>query len=182
MARSTTTRRIEQLDSGSKKVESASGQPAVETENARFEVLGPFRHANLAIDLSAVAMTLGGVDSDAPQGIVAPRAGAIVGITYASDAAISAGGASAMTLQASVSPGGVAGTPANQGSAFVVASGGAQSASLDMVGGSIKKPTFDAGFVPFNEGDWLQVLLSTSHTFAPTTADVDVYLAVRWAS
>lgn len=183
--RQTTIRRITTLDGGSKKVESAAGQPAVETENARLDKIGPFRHANCAIDLAAVQMGFGGIsgaEADTPLGVVAPRAGAIVGITYAFDAAISAGGATAAQIQATVAPGGVAGAVAAKGDLFPVASGGAQSAVLDETKGSVTKPVFDKGFIPFSEGDYLGAQLTTSHTFAPTTADLDVFLLVRYAS
>jgi hypothetical protein len=182
MARQTNNRLVQNLDGGGKKT-FATTAAAFETENARFDMIGPFRHANCAIDLAGVQMTLGGVDADAPAGIVAPRAGAIVGISYAFDAAITAGGATAAQLQASIAPGGVAGAVAVQGDKFAVASGasGLQSAVLDETKGSISKG-LEKGAIPFNEGDFLGIQVSTSHTFAPVTDDVDAYLLVRYAT
>lgn len=178
--RQTQNRRVTTTDNGGHKTE-AGNVVAEETENARFEQLGPFRKANLAIDLAAVAMSVGGVDADAAGSMIASRAGAIAGIAYAFDAPVSAGGASAATIQAAVAPGGQPTALAAQGNAFLVASGGAQSAVLDESTGSIAKG-LEKGMIPFKEGDLLGVLLSSSHTFAPTTADLDVYLLVRWAS
>ena len=182
MARQTVNRLVQNLDGGGKKT-FPTNAAAFETENARFEMIGPFRHADCAIDLVGVQMTLGGVDAAAPAGIVAPRAGAIVGISYAFNAAVSAGGATAAQLQASVAPGGVAGVVAVQGNKFAVASGasGLQSAVLDETTGSIAKG-LEKGAIPFNEGDFLGIQISTSHTFAPTTADADAYLLVRYAT
>lgn len=183
MARQTQTRMVQTKDNGGHKTDPTNA-PAIETENARLEMLGPFRHANCAINLAAVQMGFGGatgVETDVPTGLVAPRAGVIVGVSYAFDAAVSAGGATAAQVQASVAPGGVAGTVTAQGNKFPIASGGAQSAVLDESTGAIAKG-IDKGMIAFAEGDYLGVQLSTSGTFAPTTADLDVFLLVRWAS
>jgi hypothetical protein len=161
---------VEQLDSGAHR-ETANNAPAQETVNARVDMLGPFRHANEAIDLSAVACTAGGVDSDAPVSILAHSAGQIVGIAYKFSANITAGGATAATVQASIAPGGK--TPAAAGDAVAVASGGSDP-QLGVVDQSTP--------VAFAKGDGLGINLSTSHTFAPTTDDFDAYLIVRWAA
>jgi hypothetical protein len=185
MSRQTFNRRVTTLDgngigqNGPQHKTEATNASAEETENARFEQLGPFRNGALAIDLAAVAMTAGGVDAKAPAAMIAGRKGVICGIAWFSTAPITAGGASALTLQPAVGPGGAA--LAAQGTPVVVASGGLQQAVVDQIGGSVTKG-LDKGYIPFNEGDNLGVLLSTSHTFAPVTGDIVVYLLIRWAT
>lgn len=179
MARQTFNRRVTTLDSGKQTTE-ATNSPAVESEAARFQQLGGLRRANVAASLAAVQLTPDGVDSDAPTGIVAGRAGEIVGIAYRVNAAISAGGASAAQLQASVAPA-ATGTPAAKGNLFNVASGGAQNASFDETQGDVTQGP-SKGAISFNEGDILGVQLTTSGTFAPTTADLDAWLLIRWTA
>ncbi len=173
MARQTFNRRVTTLDSG-KQVTDPTNAPAVESENARFDQIGPLRKANLAINLAAVALTAGGVDADAPVNIVAGRAGEIVGIAYGFSAAIAAGGAPAAPLPATVNG------PA-KGDLFSIASGGAQAAVLNETAGDVTSGP-SKGAITFQEGDLLSVAITTNGTFAPTTDDVQAYLLVRWAA
>lgn len=173
MARTTFNRRVTTLDSG-KQISDPTNAPAVESENARYDQLGPFRRANVAASLAAVQLTAGGVDADAPVGILAGRAGEIVGVAYGFSAAVSAGGATAAQPQASVNA-------VAKGNLFSVASGGAQSGVLDETAGDVSSGP-SKGAITFAEGDRLGCQLTTSGTFAPTTADLDVYLLVRWAA
>jgi hypothetical protein len=168
MSRSTKNRQIEEMATGGHR-DLPFNAPANETANARVDMLGPFRHANCAIDLSAVATTMGGVDADAPVSILAHSSGKIIGIAYKFSANITAGGTSAATVQASIAPSGK--TPAAAGDAVLVASGGSDP-QLAVADESVE--------VAFKKGDGLGVNLSTSHTFAPTTDDFDAYLIVRW--
>jgi hypothetical protein len=170
-SRNTSNRMVEQLDPGSHR-DLPNNSPAVESANARVDILGPFRRANLAINLSAVQLTLGGVDADAPTSLQAHSSGKILAVSYKFSANITAGGATAAQIQASVAPAATQ-TAAAAGDVTAVASGGtlAQAAVSD-----------ESSEVSFNKGDLLGVQLSTSGTFAPTTADLDVYLVVRWAA
>jgi hypothetical protein len=170
MARKTNNKRVSTTDKGAHRVDNTNA-PAVESENARYGQLGPFRHAATAASLTAVAMTVGATAAGSATSIVAGRNGAIVGITYASDAAITAGGASALAPQVAVGPAGAA--LAAQGTAYAIPSGGAQSGVLNQAGGASSAFGLDPGAVPFNEGDLLGVLL---------TANVDIWLTVRWGS
>lgn len=169
MARNTSNRQVEQLDPGSHRDVPNNG-PAVETANARVDMLGPFRRANLAINVSAQQLTLGGVDADAPTSMQAHSSGKILAVNYKFAANITAGGATAAQIQASIAPAATQ-TAAAAGDVVAVASGGtlAQAAVVD-----------ESAEVAFKKGDLLGVQLSTSGTFAPTTDDLDVYLVVRW--
>lgn len=176
MARSNQNRRV--TDKGTARAdEFGNVGPAVESANARVDLLGPFRRANMVINMSAVQLTAGGVDADAPTSIQAHSPGKILGISYKFSANISAGGATAAQLQASVAPAATQ-TAAAQGDAVAVASGGtlAQAAVVDSTLSA--QPTE----IAFNKGDLLGIQLSTSGTLAPaTTDDCDAYLIVRWA-
>ena len=162
MARITSNRLVEDLN-GSKRVTN-SNAPAVESEMARQVQLGPFRSDNLAIDLTATVLTLAATDASAPAFIRAQRAGRIVGMTYDYNAAISAGGASAASFRVTKN-----GTAA--GVTTTTPSGGGSA-----VGGVVDQTTE----IAFAEGDKLSAAVTTSHTFAPTTCDLCVYLIVRW--
>lgn len=170
MSRSTKNVQVSELQNGTHR-EIPFNEAAQETYNARVNQLGPFRKANLAIDLSAVALTRGGVDADAPTSVLAHSDGVVVAIAYKFGANISAGGATAAQLQATLAPGNA--NTAAKGDLIAVASGGsaAQAAVVDL-----------ATPVAFKKGDALGVVISTSHTFAPTTDDVDVDLIVRYAA
>lgn len=170
MARNTSNRLVEQLDSGAHR-DTPNNGPAQESANARVDMLGPFRRANLAINLSAVQLTLGGVDADAPTSLQAHSSGKIIGLSYKFSANITAGGATAAQVQASIAPAATQ-TAAAAGDVAAVASGGslAQAQNVDQT-----------NEVSFNKGDLLGVQLSTSGTFAPAGSnDIDAYLIVRW--
>jgi hypothetical protein len=165
MSRVTTNRKIEDLGNGNKRAE-AFNAPAFESEAARQDLSPLMRHVNLAIDLTAVALTAGGVDSDAPAYFIAARAGFIDSFTYDISAAISAGGASAFALQCTVN-----GTAT--GNILTVPSGGGSAVS------GVQDQTTP---VAFAEGDKLSLVVTTSHTFAPTTADLAAALFIRYAA
>src|SRR5215831_10432041 len=119
--RSTKNVTVEENDKGVHK-EYAQNAPAQETVNARVDLVGPFRKANLTAGLSATALTAGGVDADAPISVLAHSNGQIIGVEYKFSANITAGGASAATVQPTVAPAGI--NPAAAGSSVAVASGG----------------------------------------------------------
>lgn len=175
MARSNSNRLVEDLGTARRDTTGSVG-PGVESANARVDMLGPFRRANLAINLSAVQLTAGGVDADAPTGVLAHSPGKIIGIAYKMSANVTAGGATAAQVQASVAPAATL-TAAAQGDAAAIASGGslAQTGVIDMTTSALPSE------IAFSKGDVLGLQLSTSGTFAPTTADFDAYLIVRWA-
>lgn len=160
---------VEENDKGVHR-EYAQNAPAQETVNARVDILGPFRRPNLAAGLSATALTLGGIDADAPISVLAHSAGQIIGVEYKFSANISAGGASAAIVQPTVAPAGL--SPVAQGAATNVASGGTNP-QLGVV---------DLAPVSFAKGDGLGVTVATNGAFAPVTADLDVYLIVRYAA
>lgn len=171
MSRSTKNRQVEELDNGSHRDQPFSA-PANETANARVQTIGPFRHANTAIDLSAVAMTLGGVDADAPTQYLAHSSGKILALIYSFNALVSAGGATAASFQPTVAPAAVAANSAVAGNAVNVASAAS---------GNPQNGVFDqTKDIPFAKGDSLGVAMSSSHTFAPTTDDAAVFLVVRF--
>jgi hypothetical protein len=171
MARNTSNRLIEQLDPGSHR-DVPNNAPAVETANARVDIIGPFRQVQVAANQSAVALSTGISGTDGQPGIIAHSAGKILGMTYSFNAAVTAGGATAAQLQATVAPAATL-TAAAQGDVVAVASQASprQAATIDQ-----------SADILFNKGDAIGVNLSTSGTFAPTTVDVDVFLIVRWAA
>lgn len=171
MARSTANRLIEQLDTGAHRESSSNVGPAVESANARVDILGPFRRANLAINISAQPLTLGGVDADAPTTVQAHSSGKILAVNYKLGVNITAGGATAVQLQPTVAPAATQ-TLALAGDVVAIASGGtlAQAAVVD-----------ESAEVAFNKGDLLGVQINSSGTLAPAGSnDIDVYLVVRW--
>lgn len=175
MARNTSNRLIEQLDPGTHR-DTPNNGPAQESANARVDTIGPFRKANLAVSLSSVALTLGGVDADAPTSYQAHSSGKILGVTYKFSANITAGGATAAQFQPTVAPAATQ-TAAAQGDVVAVASGGslAQAAVVDSTISAV------GAEIPYKKGDLLGVQISTSGTLAPAnTNDADVYLIVRW--
>lgn len=170
-SRNTSNRLVEQLDSGAHRETVGNVGPAVESANARVDLVGPFRTANIAINQSSVPMTAVGVGTDAQVGIVAHSSGKIIGMTWKFTAAVAAGGATAAQLQANIAPAATL-TPAVIGDVFSVASGAGVPSTAGLFDESAE--------VAFAKGDSLGVNLSTSGTFAPTTTDLDVYLIVRW--
>ena len=147
--------------------EKVTNAPAFETENARFEQLGPFRQDNPAASQGNTLQTLVGVDAVAPTGFHAGRAGTIVGICAQSNAAITAGTA---TFRPAVN-GVVAGAAATE------------SAVLSSTAGfTLKTITNFANPISFAAGDLLGVMLATNAGYLPVTADHNSYLLVRWAA
>lgn len=167
MARNTSNRLIEQLDSGAHRESVGNVGPAVESANARVDYVGPFFQTNMAANQSGAQLV---TTPNSQLGIPAHSSGKVIGIAYRINAPVSAGGASAVQLQATVAPAATL-TAAAQGDALAIPSGG----SLAPTGSQDESTE-----VPFSKGDMLGVNVSTSGTFAPTTADMDVYLVVRW--
>ena len=165
--RSTKNRQIEELDNGAHR-DRPFNAPANETANARVELIGPLRHANLAIDLSAVALTAGGVDADAPTTVMAHSSGKILGFSYKFSGSRLGGRRDRGPAAGGRRPGGR--DPVVQGDVKAIASG----ASAAPVG------VFDRAEVTFAKGDAVGMVVTTSHTFAATTDDLDCYLIVRW--
>lgn len=168
MARNTSNRLIEQLDTGAHRETVGNVGPAVESANARVDYVGPFFQTNMAANQSSVALT---TTPNAQLGIPAHSSGKILGIAFRINAPVSAGGATAVQLQASVAPAATL-TAAAQGDALAIASGGSLAPT-----GVLDEVTAE---VPFAKGDMLGINVSTSGTFAPTTADMDCWLVVRW--
>lgn len=172
MARKTGNETIQQNDKGFHRG-ARDGAPAQETANARVVVIGPFRKANLAAGLSAVAMTLGGVDADAPTSIQAHSAGKILGIQYGVNALITAGGASAIVVQPTVAPAGVDANVAVQGNSVAIASAAS--------GNPQRGIPDQTNEIKFSKGDALGMqIVSTNGSFAPTTDDFACFLIVRY--
>jgi hypothetical protein len=149
---------VEDLGNGLAR-ETENGAPAVETKNARAEQIGPYRQDNVPASQSAIAQTLAGVDAVAPTEFIAARGGTIIGIVARSNADFTAGTA---TFQAS-----------KNGTAV-----GSTAVLSDTV--QQKITDFETP-VDFVVGDRLGVVL-TSTSLAPTTADVQSYLLIRWGA
>lgn len=171
MARSVQNRLIEDLGNARRDTPGNAAGPAVESANARVQLVGPFKQVQVAASQSGVALSSILSGADGQPGVVAHSPGKILGLTYSLNAAITAGGATAAQLQATVAPAATL-TAAVAGDVVAITS----QASPRQVG-AVDQTTE----VPFAKGDVLGVNLSTSGTFAPTTVDVDVYLIVRWA-
>lgn len=153
---STTNRLVTNNDNGTKR-ETLTNGPASETEWARNQQLGPLRKANVGANASAVALTLGGVDTDAGSAIVAPQDGQIVALQWAWTAAPTH---TAATFQATL--GGTAGGD-------VVTIDQAQTGAVVM-----KTP------IAFVAGNSLGAKVTTDANFLPVTDDLSVWLTVRW--
>jgi len=151
---------LEPLGGGLTREETFNGQ-AVETVNARLNILGPFREDNPAASQAATALQLGAIDGTAPTGLPAPAAGTIVGIISHSNAALTAGTA---TAQATVN-----GTASGDTSVLSTTN-------------PTKKVTMLTTPVAFVQGDLLGIKLATSSGYLPVTADHDHYLMVRWGA
>lgn len=169
--RSSSNRRAQQQDNGTHLDEPFNAQ-AVESANARAELVGPFKQVQIAASQVGVALSAILSGADGQPGILAHSPGVIVGVTYSFNAAVTAGGATAAQLQATVAPAATL-VAAAKGDILSIASQ-ASPRQASVVAQSAE--------VPFNKGDVLGVQLTTSGTFAPTTVDVDVYLVVRWAA
>lgn len=169
MPRSTSNRQVDALDNGAKR-DFTSNAPAQESANARVDLLGPFKQVQVAASQSAAPLSSNLSGADGQPGILAHSPGKILGITYSFNAAVTAGGATAAQLQATVAPAATL-TPAVQGDVVAVASQASPRQALVVD---------QANELSFSKGDSLGVNLSTSGTFAPTTVDLDVYLIVRW--
>lgn len=169
MARSVSNRLIEDL--GTARRDTTNNGPAQESANARVQLVGPFKQVQVAASQTAVALSAILSGADGQPGIVAHSPGKILGLTYSFTAAVTAGGATAAQLQATVAPAATL-TAAAQGDVFAVASQASprQASAVD-----------ETAEISFSKGDSLGAILTTSGTFAPTTTDLDVYLIVRWA-
>lgn len=170
MARSVQNRLVEDLGSARRDTAGNNG-PGVESANARVQLVGPFKQVQVAASQTTVALSSILSGADGQPGVIAHSPGKILGLTYSFNAAVTAGGATAAQLQATVAPAATL-TAAAVGDVAAVASQASprQAGAVDQ-----------SAEVSFSKGDSLGVQLSTSGTFAPTTVDVDVYLIVRWA-
>lgn len=158
MARATSNKIIENLDNNAKRVSDFNG-PAVESETARIRTVGTFRQDNVAASQSGVALKVNAVDANAPTGVVAARAGKIIGMTWQLSAAITAGVA---TLQATI---GGTGT----GDAESIVSAATTAAVADQ-----------SSEIAFAEGAVLGVKITTDGSASPTTSELYVDLIVRF--
>lgn len=131
--------------------------PAQETQNARYEQIGPFCKDNPTQSQAATAMLLCNVATQ--DSFVAGRAGTIVGLIVRSNADLSAGTATAKALKG--------------GSAI---SGGTAVLS-DTVQQKITNLTTP---VSFSAGDLLAMTIETDGSYAPATADMVGWILVRW--
>lgn len=168
MARTTKNRLVENEDNNTKKT-TATGAPAVETENARFQQLTPFRQANVAASQAGVALRVAGTDTDDSTKYIAARAGRLTGLAWALTAAATH---TAGSIQLAVGPAG--GALAAVGTSMAI-DGGGTSAVVDQAGS-------DGDGIPFNEGDAIGVLVTTDGAFTPITTDLMVWPVVRWAA
>jgi hypothetical protein len=146
--------------------ERAMDAQSVESINARYEQLGPFRQDNPPATQALTAQTLAATDAVAPTSQIAPRSGTIVGICASSNAALTAGTA---TFRASKNA--------------VVQGTGAAADSVILALGVQKKVTelVSTSFISFVAGDLLGIQLTTSAAYLPITADHQSYLMVRWS-
>ncbi len=176
MARKTGNVTVEELAKGGPHRGTRTGAPAQETANARVIPIGPFRRANLTAGMSATAMTLGGVDSDAPVSLQAHSAGHIIGVQYQVNALVTAGGASAIVVQPTIAPNGVDANVAVAGNSVSIASAGS---------GAPQKAVVDqTAETPFAKGDALGMqVVSTNGGLVPaTTDDLACWLLVRFVA
>jgi len=135
-------------------------------------MIGPFRKANLGASQAATAMAAGGaVDTDAPTQIRMHSSGHILALVYDFDALVTAGGASAATIQPTIAPAGVLANVANATTGNVVV---ASAASGNPQGGPV-----DLIETKYAKGDALGVTLASAAGFTPTTVDLAVWLVVR---
>lgn len=170
-SRNSSNRRAQTQDNGTH-LEEPFNAMAVETANARVELVGPMRQSNVTAGQSAVALSTGIAGADGQPGIVAHSPGTIVAMSYSFNAAVTAGGASAAQIQATVAPAATL-TAAAKGDLVSIAS----QASPRQAG--VVAETTE---IPFNKGDVLGVNLTTNAGFLPVTADLDVFLVVRWGA
>ena len=131
--------------------------PAFETEAARQDMVGPLRKANVAIPSSAVALSIGGVDTDAGTGITAMMDGQVIGLSWAWTAAPTH---TAGTVQATL--------------------GGTASGDVVTIDGAVSGVKRFATPVAFVEGNLLGAKVTTDANFLPANDDLSVWLLVRW--
>lgn len=164
MARATTNRQTEQLSQGVHR-ERPTGAMAIESANARVRQTETLRKANVAASSAAVVLTIGGVDSDANNGIIMPRAGVILGITWLWSTVPTAGTASLQVTKAA-GGGSAAGTGVGDTPSVLAVSGIADQSAE----------------VAFAEGDKIGLAITTNAGFLPITADIAAQIVIRWNS
>lgn len=169
-SRNSSNRRAQTQDNGTHFEEPFNAQ-AVETANARIDLVGPLRQSNVTASQVGVALNTGIAGADGQPGVVAHSPGSIVAITYSFNAAVTAGGATAAQVQATVAPAATL-TPAVKGDVVSIASQASPRQA------SVVAETTE---IPFNKGDVLGANLTTSAGFLPVTVDLDVFLLIRWA-
>lgn len=156
-------RLVEFLPSGSGTVvrETHFNAPVEETILARADQLGPFLQVDAAASQTAVAMTLGNVATGAQVDMPAGWAGTIVGMVAYSNATVTGNSATfAPTLNGTA-----------QTSTIV----------LNTTNTPMSRTIFPtAQQIPFTAGQRLGVKITTLAGWLPVTADLVVYLLVRW--
>jgi len=157
MARVTSNRLVTDLNNGLKRSDKFNG-PALESENARFDSVGPFSQHSVAASQTGVALP-NGLGTGALTFVTAHRAGEIVSIAWGLS---TAGTHTAGAVQATVG-----GTATGDS---VVFDGGGTAAVVDQT-----TP------ISFNEGDKLGIKITTDGNFTPTP-DIAAWLNVRWAA
>jgi len=150
-------RRINDLGGGKARTERVN-EPALETQNARLEQVGPFRVDALAASQAGVAEKLAATDANAPTGWRAGRGGHVIGIVWDLSTAVTAGTA---TVQATLN-----GTGTGDTANLASATSGVQYLSTPMA---------------FAAGDAVGVKHTTNGAFTPTP-NVRVWLLVRWTA
>jgi hypothetical protein len=158
MARVTKNRLVEDLGNGSKRASKFNG-PATESENARFYQGESFRQDSVASGQSAVALTLGGIDTHAPTSFVAGRAGVIAGVAWSLSTA----------------------STHTAGSVQVTVGGTAKGDVVKIDGGGTAAVVDQSVDVAFNEGDLIGVAVTTDGSWTPTP-HLNVWPLIRWTA
>lgn len=162
MARSTKNRRVTTGDSGAQR-EEMTNAPAVESENARTALIGPFKQHLVTANQAGVVLNNGLSTGDLPF-VVAPRAGQIVGTMWGLS---TAGTHTSGKVQATIN-----GTVAGD---LVPFDGGGTTGTPDQ-SNLITAP------ITFNEGDKIGFKITTDANWLPVTADISVSAIVRYSA
>lgn len=134
--------------------------PLTAAERASGVIACQFAFVDLAASQTALQATRNIGGTNAVIGLRAPYPGSVVGLAFESNAVKSGGTATFVTYIAGV----------------------AQSASLGWsVANSGDVATFSPGIYPFNRGDLIDVRVTTTSAFAPSTADVDIMVYISFS-
>lgn len=88
--------------------ETSFDAPAIETVNARMEMLGIFRDDSIGANQAATAMTVQAIDATAPTHVMAAVGGTIIGLSVEAVSTTTHGAISAGTMTCRATVGGVA--------------------------------------------------------------------------